>query len=63
MGYATFAAPIIKGDRVEAAFGITLSYDRLEDEDFIQSLLERLLDAAKETSIAEKNNNFSNTAG
>jgi len=60
LGYANFAAPIFKGDMIEAAFGITLAYGQIENEGFITSLLERLLDAAKKTSITENDDNFSN---
>jgi len=45
---------------IEAAFGITLAYGQIENEGFITSLLERLLDAAKKTSITENDDNFSN---
>ncbi|MEW6674028.1 MAG: IclR family transcriptional regulator [Thermodesulfobacteriota bacterium] len=53
LGYSNFAAPIFKGDQVEAALGVTLAFNQTEDERFMKALIERLIDAANKTSILD----------
>jgi len=52
LGYANLGAPIYKEGRVEAAFGVTFAHNKIKDNRFRKAITARLIDAAKQTSIA-----------